>query len=121
MDVLLSQYTAHWHNTVCQPLCGRDEIRCHAETFSGERFAQAAECRYDLVKNQQDTVPVADFSQPLQVANGRRNNSGGSGDRFDNDSRDITAIVEGCQPLEVVGKVCPRVNAFSSIFSVCRM
>ena len=48
---------------------------------------------------------VADCAQPLEVALGRDEHAGRAGDRLDDDRGDGRGVVQGDQPLQVVGEL----------------
>jgi hypothetical protein len=81
---------------------GRD-----AEAVGGERRAEAAEAGDHLVEDQQDVVLVADRPQALQIALRRDQHAGRAGHRLDDHRGDVGGVVQGDDPLQVVGQVAP--------------
>ncbi len=79
--------------------------RRDAEALGGEVLAQAAEAGNDLVENEQDAVARADLAQPLQVAHRRHDHAGGALHGLDHDGGDGGGIVQGHQPLQLIGQM----------------
>ncbi len=105
INALAAEHRAHRHDAVGDPLGHGDQVRHDVEVLGGEAAAQPAEAGDDLVEDQQDAVPVADFAQALQVALGRDQHAGGPGHRLDDDRRDGLAAMQRAQPLQIVGQV----------------
>ena len=70
--VVLRDHRAAGHRRVGQSLGAGDHVGRHVELDRGEGLAQSAEASDHLVEDQQDVVLVADLSDALQVAHGRR-------------------------------------------------
>ncbi len=49
-------------------------------------------------------MAVADLPQAFQVAGRRRDNARGTGYGFDDDGRDVAAVMQRTEPLEVIGQ-----------------
>ena len=67
VDVAFREHGAHRHGAAGESFRGGDEVRGDAEAVGGEAVAAAAECRDDLVEDQENAVAVADLAQPLEV------------------------------------------------------
>ncbi len=105
VDALGYGNRAHRLRGVGQRLGHCHEVRRDAETLRREGLAGAAEAGDHLVEHQQDTVLVADFPQPLEIALGRNENAGRSGDRLDEARGDVLRAVEIDEALQVVGEI----------------
>ena len=105
VDVLAHEHAAHRHGGVADAFGDRHEVGGHPEILGREGGAEPAEASDDLVEDQQDAVLVADRAQPLEVALGRRQIAGRAGARLDDHGGDGRGIVQGNQPLELVGKL----------------
>ena len=76
-----------------------------SKAWLGERLADAAETRDHFVEYQEDVVLVADLAQALQVADGRQDHPGRSGDGLDDDRGDGGGVVQRDQALQLVGEM----------------
>ena len=77
----------------------------------GERRAESAEAGDDFVEDEEDAVAVADLAQPLEIAVGRNEHAGRSGDGFDDHRGDRVAAVVANDLLERVGEAARRAGA----------
>src|SRR5210317_108236 len=101
VDLVAHEYGAHRDDAVGKALGCRDDVRCHIESLRAECMSDAAECGDHLIEDQQYSVFVTDLAQTLEVARRRRYHAGRSRYRLDDDGRDIAAIMQSAQPLEV--------------------
>ena len=73
--------------TAAQSLGDQEYVGRHAKRLGGEHPARAADARDDLVKDQEDVMPVADFAEDRQILLRRVDHAAGMADRLDQDGR----------------------------------
>ena len=107
MDFVADEHRSHRDHAAGQALGSGDDIRRHIEITGGEGRAETAKTGDHLVKDQQETVLVADFTKPLQISLRRDQHSGRTGHRLDDHGGDCGGIVKRGNTFQLVGKLGP--------------
>ena len=107
MDFVADEHRSHRDHAAGQALGSGDDIRRHIEIIGGEGRAETAKTGDHLVKDQQETVLVADFTKPLQISLRRDQHSGRTGHRLDDHGGDCGGIVKHGNTFQLVGKLGP--------------
>ena len=76
IDFLSDNSGAHRDHSIGHLFGNRHNVRSNTKRISAGLCTQASEPADDFIKNQQNVVLGANFPQPVQVPNGRRNDPG---------------------------------------------
>ena len=101
-EPVVDEQRSKWGVATGQALGARDHVGLVAVTVRSEPGAQPAKGADDLVRDQQDAVPVADLPHPLEVAGWRREAAPRVLDRLQKHGRHRVGPLHHDVPLNVV-------------------
>ena len=105
MDGIGGKHSAHRNGTVGQALCRGNKVRLNTKVINGKRRTKAAKTGNNLVKDQKNTVFGADIAQTFQIPLWRDQNTGRTGNRFDNHSRNGRGIMQRAKTFKIIGQI----------------
>ena len=105
MNFTLRHYGTHRYRTIGDAFRRSDEIGRDLEALGREGGAGASESGDDFIKDEQDSVRIADRAKSLQIAKRRNQHTCRSSDGLDDDCGDRLAAARRDDALEIVGKL----------------
>ena len=81
------QNATHRHCRVGHAFGAGHKVRLNPKRFKRKRRAHATETGNNLIKNHQNAVRIADFTQAFQIANRRWEHPASARNRFNNNRR----------------------------------
>ena len=102
VDGVVDGDATQWHVAGGDALGEGDQVGDDVEVLDREPLSGPAEAGHHLVGDHHDAVPVADLPHAGHVAGRRNHDSGGAGDRLQDDRGDRRRPLVGDQALEVI-------------------